>query len=417
MQRLAALAGHPEGQLRFVHVAGTNGKGSTCAMLESLLREAGLRVGLYTSPHLVSFAERIQIDRQLIPEADVARLVDGLVPFLESFPPEAPPTFFEAVTLLALRWFAEQRCDVVVWETGLGGRLDATNIVNPLASVITNIGWDHQQWLGNTLDRIAGEKAGIIKPGVPVVTAATPGRGLEVVAETARRQQSPLTVVAEADVAGLPGGALCPLGLAGPHQRLNAAVAVAALRTVAGPLGIRVDDSRVARALAAVRWPGRMQIVRRAEGGTVLLDGAHNPDGVAALVAALRETFPGTRPALVLGVLADKEWGRMVQALAPVAGRVVAVPVQSQRTLAPAALRYACMVACPSTPCAVASGAGAALELLRGEPLVLVAGSLYLIGEALEALGSHALPGGGERGLNEWGGAAPGAGQPGKGLD
>src|SRR4249920_2035294 len=169
--KLAALAGNPQNQLRFIHVAGTNGKGSTCAMLESIYRAAGLRVGLFTSPHLVSFRERIQVNRQLISESDVSRLVSELQPWLKEFSPDHHPTFFETITVMALRYFAEQNCDLVIWETGLGGRLDATNIVTPLASVITNIGFDHQQWLGDTLEKIAAEKAGIIKPGVPVITA------------------------------------------------------------------------------------------------------------------------------------------------------------------------------------------------------------------------------------------------------
>src|SRR5246127_1443533 len=160
-RRLAELAGNPQDQLRFIHVAGTNGKGSTCAMLESIYRAAGLRVGLFTSPHLVAFGERIQVNRQLISDADVVRLVSEMRELLKQFPSDAHPTFFEVVTVMALRYFAEQKCDLVIWETGLGGRLDATNIVTPLASVITNIQFDHQQWLGETLDRIAYEKAGI----------------------------------------------------------------------------------------------------------------------------------------------------------------------------------------------------------------------------------------------------------------
>src|SRR5690348_5589553 len=166
-RKLAALAGNPQEKLRFIHVAGTNGKGSTCAMLESIYRAAGLRVGLFTSPHLVSFRERIQVNRQLIGEADVVRLVEEMQPWFEEFPKGHHPTFFEAVTVMALRYFGEKKCDLVIWETGMGGRLDATNIVTPLASVITNISFDHQQWLGDTLAKIAGEKAGIIKPGVP----------------------------------------------------------------------------------------------------------------------------------------------------------------------------------------------------------------------------------------------------------
>src|SRR3954466_2252530 len=170
--KLATLAGNPQDKLRFIHVAGTNGKGSTCAMLESIYRAAGLRVGMFTSPHLVAFSERMQVNRQLISEADVVKLVVEMKGLLQQFPAEAHPTFFEVVTVMALRYFAEQNCDLVIWETGLGGRLDATNIVTPLASVITNIQFDHQQWLGDTLARIAFEKAGIIKSGVPAITGA-----------------------------------------------------------------------------------------------------------------------------------------------------------------------------------------------------------------------------------------------------
>src|SRR5438034_8559151 len=153
--KLAALAGNPQNQLRFIHVAGTNGKGSTCAMLESIYRAAGLRVGLFTSPHLVSFRERIQANRELISEADVVRLVGEMQPTFKEFPSDHHPTFFEVVTVMALKYFAGRQCDLVIWETGLGGRLDATNIVTPLASVITYIQFDHQRWLGETLDRIA----------------------------------------------------------------------------------------------------------------------------------------------------------------------------------------------------------------------------------------------------------------------
>ena len=234
-RRLAELAGNPHHRLRFIHVAGTNGKGSTCAMLESVYRASGLRVGLFTSPHLVSFAERIQVNRQLVPEGDVARLAREMLPWLKQFPAEDHPTFFEVITVMAMRYFAEQNCDLVIWETGLGGRLDATNIVTPLASVITNIDFDHQQWLGETMEKIAAEKAGIIKPGVPVLTAAESGRGLEVIAATAQQLDALLTVIDRNDAKGsLLDAAKLPLP--GDHQRLNAALAVAAVRAVAPPL-------------------------------------------------------------------------------------------------------------------------------------------------------------------------------------
>src|SRR5580765_7331542 len=193
--RLAELGGNPQKDLRFVHVAGTNGKGSTCAMLESIYRAAGLRIGLFTSPHLVSFGERIQVNRQPIPAEEVVRLVTEFQSLLQSFPLAGHPTFFEVITIMALRYFVEQNCELIIWETGLGGRLDATNIVTPLASVITNISLDHEKWLGSTIGKIALEKAGIIKPAVPIITSATPGNGLEEITATALQRSSTLTVV------------------------------------------------------------------------------------------------------------------------------------------------------------------------------------------------------------------------------
>src|SRR5258708_5799905 len=217
--KLATLAGDPHRHLRFIHVAGTNGKGSTCAILESIYRASGLRVGLFTSPHLVAFGERIQVNRKLMGESEVVRCVhemrglldqgwgvleQGMRGSISAEPPShgpggprsaAHPTFFEVVTVMALRHFLEQKCDLVIWETGLGGRLDSTNIVRPLASVITNIQYDHQQYLGDTLAGIAAEKAGIIKPGVPVITATDQPDALAVIREAARQQNAPVKVV------------------------------------------------------------------------------------------------------------------------------------------------------------------------------------------------------------------------------
>ncbi len=403
-RRLAALAGDPQAGLRFIHVAGTNGKGSTCAMLESVYRAAGLRVGLFTSPHLVAFGERIQVNRQLIPEADVARLADELRLLLKTFSPAEPPTFFEVVTVMALRHFAEQRCDLVIWETGLGGRLDATNIVTPLASVITNIGLDHQQWLGDTLAQIASEKAGIIKPGVPVVTAARPGEGLEVIAATARRLQSPLTVV-EPDHAHRPPLDALELPLTGDHQRLNAAVALATVRVLARTLP--VDDEAICRGLTTVHWPGRMQLVKTPDGRAYLLDGAHNAAGVAALGTALRSRFLGVKPALVLGVLGDKDWQSIGAQLAGLAARILLVPVSSQRSLAPENLLPICRAANAAAPVSVCENLAEALRQMANEPFVLITGSLYLVGEAMELLRLAPVPPAGERGLNEWTGVRP----------
>ena len=407
-RQLSALAGAPELRLRFIHVAGTNGKGSTCAMLESIYREAGLRVGLYTSPHLVSFAERIQVNRQPIPEPEVARLVGEMQGWLrqgslrQSWGPPGSgghPTFFEVVTVVGLAHFARQGCDLVIWETGLGGRLDATNIVTPLASVITGIDFDHQQWLGDTLEQIAAEKAGIIKPGVPVITGASSGRGLEVIAETARRLESPLTVVTAADRWRPPLDAL-RLPLAGEHQRANAALALATVRALRDRLPVS-EESAVA-GLGKVDWPGRMQIVRREGQPTLLLDGAHNQASAAALRAALSMSFPEVRPTLVLGVLADKDWAALAEILAPMAGHIVLVPVASERTLAPETLVPVCRRANPGAQVETAPTLAEALARTAADRLVVVTGSLYLIGEAMELLRLSAVPAKNERGLNEW---------------
>src|ERR1051326_5902359 len=264
--RLAALAGNPQDRLRFIHVAGTNGKGSTCAMLESIYRATGLRVGLFTSPHLVSFRERIQVNRRLISEADVSRLVCELRPLLEQFPPDHSPTFFEMVTVMALRYFSEQRCELVIWETGLGGRLDATNIVTPLASVITNIQFDHQKWLGSTLASIAAEKAGIIKPGVSVITGTEEPEALEVIEAAARRNGALLMVVTRKDLKKPPLDEI-KVPLLGEHQRFNAAVALAAVRAIPS---IQVLEEALRQGLSEVRWPGRLQLITRPSGQQVL---------------------------------------------------------------------------------------------------------------------------------------------------
>jgi len=406
--KLAALAGNPQNQLRFIHVAGTNGKGSTCAMLESIYRAAGLRVGLYTSPHLVAFGERIQVNRRSLAEADVVRLVQELQPLLKEFPVGHHPTFFEAVTVMALRYFAEQKCDLVIWETGLGGRLDSTNIVTPLASVITNIQFDHQRWLGETLDRIAAEKAGILKPGVPIITGTEEPQALAVIQETALQQSSPLTLVTPAHTQHPPLDSL-KLPLLGWHQRMNAAVALATVRALQARLP--VSEQNIRDGLATVRWPGRLQLVKRPSAQRILLDGAHNSAGATSLRAALEEHFPGTRPAVILGIMADKDWDLMCEILAPLAERIVCVPVQSERSAGPEQLRAACRRTNPDAEVQTCDSFAEALAATDANPFVVVAGSLYLIGEAMELLHVAASPRADEKALNEWTEPSP-AGMP-----
>lgn len=398
-RRLAALAGNPQDRLRFVHVAGTNGKGSTCAILESIYRAAGLRVGLFTSPHLVSFRERLQVSRGLIRESEVVQQVSEVRTFLANFPPEHSPTFFEVVTVMALRHFAEQRCDLVIWETGMGGRLDATNIVTPLASVITNIAFDHQQWLGDTLARIAAEKAGIVKPGVPVLTATEAPEALAVIRAAAGMAGSPLIEVPR-EAAHWPPLDNLELPLPGEHQRLNAALALAVVRALQPQ--IPVSEDAILAGLRSVRWAGRLQLLRRPGGQMDLLDGAHNRAGTEALAAALDRYFPDRQPALILGVLRDKDWRAMCHLLAPRAQSIILVPVHSQRSATPEELFGACAEGHPGARVTVCHSLAEALRVTEAEPFRLIAGSLYLVGEALELLGGP-TNGTGERGLNEWG--------------
>jgi dihydrofolate synthase / folylpolyglutamate synthase len=399
---LAALAGRPQDNLRFIHVAGTNGKGSTCAMLESIYRAAGWRVGLFTSPHLVSFAERIQVNRKCIAPEDVARLVEEMrdAPAF-SGGGEACPTFFEAVTVMALKYFAEQRCDLVVWEAGLGGRLDATNIVTPLASVITNVQLDHQQWLGETLPKIAREKAGIIKDRVPVITGAEDAAVLQVIAETARAHHAPLSIVTPSDARAMEQ---YEIALAGDHQRMNAAVAVRTAQILDGQ--ISAPETALRRGLKETQWAGRWQIVQRANGQTVLLDGAHNPAGAQMLAGAWAREFAGKNAALILGLMRDKDCGAICKILAPQARRIFLAPIGSERSADPNSLADHCRRANPSAPVTVCRNLAEAFAKAGAEPFVIVTGSLYLVGEALEWLGL--VPPSDERALNEYGGGPAG---------
>lgn len=396
-RRLAALAGNPQDRLSFIHVAGTNGKGSVCAMLEAIYRMSGRKVGLFTSPHLVSFGERIQIDRQLTPPADVARLVESLIPLLRSFPSHAHPTFFEIVTIMALQYFAARGCDLVIWETGLGGRLDATNIVTPLASVITNVGLDHQLWLGQSVELIAREKAGIIKPGVPVITAAQ-GAAAVVLREVAEQNRSPLRQVVEADLTA--SLASVRLSLVGEHQRWNAAVALATVEQLQHVLPVK--ETAMQTGLESTVWPGRLQSIYRPNGQEILLDGAHNPDGCRVLAQYIEQHMGGRKPSMILGILGDKNWTAMCQSLAPLAGRIGLVPVASRRTCSTAELAAVCRQSNPSISITEYSHLRAALRAVRRDPLVVIAGSIYLAGEALQVLGLLPALNADDRRLNEW---------------
>ena len=373
-RRLLAAAGDPHERLKFLHVAGTNGKGSTCAMMDSILRAAGYRSGLHTSPHLVDFRERIRLDGAMI-SADAVAEGLGLLRDASAGWDHAP-TFFEITTVLAAWWFAREQADYVVWETGMGGRLDATNAVMPLVSVITPIGMDHQKWLGDTLAQIAGEKAGIIKPRIPAVSAPQAPEARAVLESRASAAGVSLAFV------GAPRSGDIP-GLPGAHQRWNAALACAALRAA----GAKVEAKDETEGLRRVVWPARFQ---RAEENLVI-DGAHNPEAVETLVATWREVFGAVKASLVFAALRDKDAAGLLRALRAVADEVWLVPVDNARGLAPAELR----------PLAAAAGfaaihggsvAGSLSAARASARPVLVAGSLFLAGEVLALLQGTAKP-------------------------
>ena len=396
-RELARHFGHPEDRLRLIHVAGTNGKGSTCAMLESVYRHTGLRVGLYTSPHLVRFSERIQINRNPVSEGDVSRLASELKLALDHL--AIKPTFFEAVTIMALRYFAAQACDLVILETGLGGRLDATNIVTPLASVITNVQLDHQAWLGNTLEQIAFEKAGIIKPFRPLISGIEPGVALDTVLKVAVERGAMVTLSRHPGPYSTKWAGL-ELPLLGDHQWQNATTALATVQELQ-PV-IQVSDSAIEAGLRGVRWPGRFQVLERKDGKRIVLDGAHNPSGMESLRAGLEHIFPGRRIRLILGAMRDKDWRGMCRIIAPLSGSVLVVPTGSDRGAETGMLEKACREANPRATVSHRQSLAEALEMPGAEEITVITGSLHLIGEATELLLPAGMQEHDERALNEW---------------
>jgi dihydrofolate synthase/folylpolyglutamate synthase len=368
VRRLLANLGNPENELRFVHVAGTNGKGSVCAMIDSIARAAGVRTGLFTSPHLVRFNERIQINGRPIDDADVVRGIQRIRAHIHE---DHHPTFFEITTALAFDYFRSHGVDLVVLETGLGGRLDATNVVHPLVSVLTSIDLDHQKWLGSTLGEIAAEKAGIIKPGVPVVSGPQFAEVRTVLERIAMAHSAPLSY-AETPVAGL------FIGLAGSHQRLNAAIAVKAILAAK----IHPDPQAFKEGLANVDWPGRFQRLTE----RIVLDGAHNPAATKCVVETWRECGGPQKATVIFGGLSDKDLEGMIMTLSTLAARFLLVPIRSQRAASPSEIEPWVPQNLPAIRC---GSAQEALELAhRFQEQILVTGSLFLVGEALAVLDS-----------------------------
>jgi dihydrofolate synthase/folylpolyglutamate synthase len=368
IRALLKAMGEPQDALRFIHVAGTNGKGSVCAMVDSICRTAGIKTGLFTSPHLIRFSERIQINGLPIDDADFVLGINRIRTLIDE---ERHPTFFEITTALAFDYFRSQGVDLVVLETGLGGRLDATNVVHPLVSVLTAIDMDHQKWLGATLGEIAAEKAGIIKPGVPIVSGPQFAEVRSVLEQIAAKLSAPISY-AEIPVNDL------SIGLAGSYQRLNAAIAVSAIRQAR----IQASPEALKEGLANVYWPGRFQRIEE----RMVLDGAHNPAAAKCLVETWKECVGPERATVIFGGLFDKDLQGMILALSPLAARFLIVPIRSQRAAPPADIERYVPKPLSATRCA---SVAQALDLAgRLSERVLVTGSLFLVGETLAILGS-----------------------------
>jgi len=407
---LLARLGDPQQRFRSVHVAGTNGKGSTAAFLASMLGSSGLRVGLYTSPHLVDFTERIRVNGAAVTQERVVELagrVQSAAAGLAAPDGSGPvvPTFFEATTAMAFVHFAEAGVDIAVVEAGMGGRLDSTNVVTPLVSVITNIDLEHTEFLGPTIEAIAAEKAGIIKPGVPVVTGAVQPEALAVIAREAARQQAPLhRMPADFGPVQVRTGAVLQFdyrgmavayrdlrtGMIGRHQAGNASLALATLECL-GRAGVAVPEQSVRHGLEHAAWEGRLE--RVAERPAVYLDGAHNPASAAVLAEALRELKPSFRRlVLVIGILKDKDHRGILARLLPLADRVIVTRPAYERAMDPDAL--AAEVRRDhhdvETAGSVAGALARAREGAADEDLIVVSGSLYTVGDARAALGAAA---------------------------
>lgn len=372
VRRLLAEMNLPAAGQKLIHVAGTNGKGSTCAFIHSILKAAGLSTGIFTSPHLIHFGERIRDSERMITPAEIA---SGIVRLRERVAGwDTHPTFFELALALALEWFAQRQNAWVVLETGLGGRLDATNAITPAVTVITPIGWDHMDMLGDTLAKIAAEKAGIIKPGVPVITMPQHPEALEVIQHTAAERGASLTIV----TAPWDG----QIGLAGTHQRWNAAMAVAALNAA----GFQFDSDVINRGLREVQWPGRFQKI-----DNLIIDGAHNLEAAQVLAQTWREQFPHEKADIIFGAVAGKDTAAVLRELAPIAASWHFTGFDSPRALPAEKLHEIWQsLGLASRPVTTHARIADALRVLADNEHVLIAGSLYLAGETLALLENKA---------------------------
>lgn len=393
-RELLSKLGDPQKGMKFIHVAGTNGKGSVCSMLDSVLREAGYKAGLYTSPYIVRFNERMQVGGVPVSDEELAELTTLVRPFADSM--QDPPTEFELITALAFLYFKRHECEAVVLEVGMGGRLDSTNVIeSPLVSVITGIALDHTAVLGGTVAEIAREKAGIIKTGRPVVYGGKDNEAYKVIADKAKETGSALTRTStgsiklrSCDIHGtvFDYGRLknVSVGLCGSYQPENAATVIETVRALRRA-GLRISPKALRRGIGNAVWPARFELL--AEDPPVIFDGSHNVQGVTAAVESIKRIL-GTKVTLLMGVLADKDYSDMVGLLSGIASQVFTVTPPSPRALG--AKELAAVFAGNGIKAQdfgdIPAGVKAAVTCARasGTPLVML-GSLYMYGEVKAA--------------------------------
>ncbi len=401
MIRIASALGDPQNAVRAIHVAGTKGKGSTSAIIQSILRAAGKRVGLYTSPHLVSFRERIRINDALISEEDIGRLMDRVKEAVDPMA-EDRPTFFEVYTALAFLYFKEQNADIAIYEVGLGGRLDATNIIEPLVSVITPISYEHTEILGSTLGAIAEEKAGIIKDSSVVVSASQEKETLAVIERVCNEKESSLILVGREirfeelkatderevfNVTGLFGEYKdLHMKLLGAHQVVNAALAIGVVEALRLS-GIMISPEAVRKGIADVVWPGRLELIKGSP--RVILDGAQNQASAHALAQTVKRQFSYRKLILILGVSKDKDIKGILKELVPIADSIVLTKSKiTERALEPQKIKD--LITPKDKDVTVTENVEDALAKAQAQAapqdLVLVAGSLFIVGEARRIL-------------------------------
>jgi dihydrofolate synthase / folylpolyglutamate synthase len=393
VERILEAVGKPHEEIQSIHIGGTNGKGSTAAMMASILQEEGYRVGLYTSPHLIRFTERIKVNGKEIEEEEVADLAGWMRERIEAAGTQGSFTFFDFTTAMALLYFSRRRVEIAILEVGLGGRLDSTNVVDPLVSIVTNIAKDHEEYLGHTLLKIAREKAGIIKKGRPFITAATQEPVLRLFSKICREKESPCFRVGK-EFRYLQTGERSfqyeglqrklwglHLNLRGSHQIVNAATALGAMEVLEDS-GYPVSTDAMVKGLAEVEWPGRLEMIRSSP--RIVLDGAHNSAGAAILKESLKQEFQYRHLILLIGIMKDKDIGSILHSLLPMADHVILSKPNMDRAAPPGLLKKSSGRYQRKTEViedlekAIEKGISMAGE----EDLLCITGSLYTVGEA-----------------------------------